>query len=355
MKNVSEKLWIIVLLLLGAMFLSPNYSYGAAITNSADDLSRLAKNTPSNHELRFTTPSGAGDSSDSIIILFPNGFNLSAITLSDIDLTHGPLTGDETVEVLAGTSDGTSWGVSVLGQNLTLTHPTDENEGDITPGDIIKIKIGTNAQGGSNQIVNGLGGNYTIGISGTFGDSGLIPIAILDDDQITANINVLPSISLTLSSTVSSFGLVDLGSITTSNPDIVLTVQTNHSNGYSVRVSDRGNNSNPGLFNSQLGILVGSASTNYENNIDLNSVIGGYGIQAECVSGCITQNNIAARYRVADDIVAGMEISPDVILSDTTYLTEEHKVRIRHRAKISQYTRTGTYVDTITYQATANY
>ena len=135
-----------VVLLTLAIFTAPHYSYGADLSNLSDDLSRLKSGEYANHTIKFKTPSGAGNTDDTIIITFPASFDLSALAISDINLTHG-LTGTEIEETLADPANTTDWGVIITENILTFSHPTNSNNGDINKDDIVTIKIGVNANG----------------------------------------------------------------------------------------------------------------------------------------------------------------------------------------------------------------
>lgn len=342
------------------LFLMPGFSKGAGLVELSDNLSKLKQNSLSDHNIKFKTNSGASLASSNIVISFPAGFDIGTITFADIDLSHGLISGLETSESLNNIPTNTDWGASFTGQTLTLTHPTDPLVGTIGANEYVVINIGTNASGGVNQIKNGPAGNYNLQISGTFGDSGQIPIVIVADDQIASDGDVVESISLVLSSHSTSFGLVNLGAIAASTPNITLTISTNHASGYSLAIQDSGDGTHPGLYKTADQIvpaqLIGSADPNYSNSVDLNSVITGYGIQAVCLSGCDTDTEIVEKYRkTTDTTVAGLKTTADLLMEYHAYLTTDHVVEIRHVVKASQYARTGNYIDHITYIATPNF
>lgn len=134
----------------------------------------------SDHGVSFTTPTGVDSSTDTITLDF-DGFTLSSITAADVDLSHGPTTGAETTEVLAATAGVNVWGVSISGDTLTLTAPTNAAIGEIAAGDRVNIVIGL-ASGGTNQITNpAVEGDYELDIAGTFNDEGYVGLAIGND------------------------------------------------------------------------------------------------------------------------------------------------------------------------------
>ncbi len=147
----------------------------AALVNLSDEMSLLTPHAYSNHEIRFTTLSGATDPGDAITITFATGFDLSALTLGDIQLMHGA-TGTETTETLATFPGAGSWGVAVTSPSITFTHPT--SGGNIAPLDKVIIRMGTNA-GGTNKVRNPNGvGSRVVTIGGSFGDTGALAVAI---------------------------------------------------------------------------------------------------------------------------------------------------------------------------------
>src|SRR3990172_12621636 len=166
-------------------------------------MSRLADSTPSavysDHTIRFTTPTGAGDVGDKIEITMPTGFTIGSVDHTDMDLSHGASTGYETEEVLAATASATDWGASFTGQILSLEHPTNGANGDITGTDKVVVEIGNNASGGNAQIQNqATAGTYTISIAGDFGDTGSLAIVIITNDQVQLTAAVDPSITFSI-------------------------------------------------------------------------------------------------------------------------------------------------------------
>ncbi|OGY42375.1 MAG: hypothetical protein A2Y82_04420 [Candidatus Buchananbacteria bacterium RBG_13_36_9] len=186
MFTLREKklIWIIFSIFVISIFLFPLNSQAANLHTLSDKLTRHAPSTAADHEIKFTTPSGIGTSGQYLHLAFGSGFNLSGLTVNDIDLLHGPLTGTETSENLTATASLTSWGVaiSISGASIDFTHPTDNDFGDINPDDVVVIRIGLNAAGGTKQIINPATiGSKVISISGNFGDSGKLATAIFAD------------------------------------------------------------------------------------------------------------------------------------------------------------------------------
>lgn len=164
----------------------------AVLTGRRDIMSRQNPAVASNHEIRFITSTGVDAPTDTMTISFPSGFSLSTIVFGDIDLFHGAVTGFETSETIAATPAAGVWGAAISGQVLTLTAPSDAAAGEITGGDIVNVRIGTNAVGGTNQITNPSGGGAPVNISlgGTFGDVGGIEVFIGSNDTIAISATI---------------------------------------------------------------------------------------------------------------------------------------------------------------------
>ncbi|HOX97393.1 MAG TPA: hypothetical protein PL066_03540 [bacterium] len=185
-KSLS-KISILLVIVLFSVF--PFVGEAAYLTQVSDHVSRHAPNVASDHEITFTTPSGVHASSRSIVIHFPTAFNKSTVDYTDIDFSHGPVTGYETSETLAAAPGVGVWGVAWSGNNLTFTSPTNAAVNEIAANDKVKIIIGLNAAGGNAQIINAASsGSYPVNIDGTFGDRWFFALAVTNDQvNVTAN------------------------------------------------------------------------------------------------------------------------------------------------------------------------
>ena len=149
----------------------------AQLTGITDRTSRQMVSQPSTHMISFTTPTGAGDVTDTIIIDFPDTFVFTAPTFADITVSA-----DATPLLLAATADATHWGAAFDDTNdtrLTLTHPTNGANQDIAPGGgvVITYTSGVFANAATPN-------SYSALITGTFGDTGAFSEGIVDDDQV---------------------------------------------------------------------------------------------------------------------------------------------------------------------------
>jgi len=346
---MTKKLLICLLVISVILLLSfPKIARADALTALSDTMSRLADSTPTavyaDHTIRFTTPSGV-DAAEDIDITMPTGFTIGTVDYSDIDVSWGASTGYENELTLAGTPSGTTWGASFTGQVLSVTSGT----GTISTNSKVIIEIGLNASGGNAQIQNhATAATYTISIAGSFGDIGKMAIVILSNDQFTVTGTVDPTITFSLSANSTDFGVISATSVTTSSPNITLTVSTNAENGYSINIRDIGNTTNPGLYNSSAASIIGSADGSYNNSADL-SAVAGYGIQ--CSSATAT---CSSPYNVSGDNVGGYELAAQTF---ATYAdpASSHTITITSKAKALGSSPAGIYTDTVTVIATGNF
>lgn len=351
LNNVKTKFRIcfvlaLVVVLVSAISIFPRIASAASLTALSDTMSRIQKSQASNHTIKYTTPAAGGVAAgETMALTFPSGFTIGSVDYTDIDVSWGPSTGAENELTLAGTPSGSTWGVSFSGQVLTI----ESGSGTISASSKIIVEIGTNASGGDQQIANhATAATYTISIAGTFGDTGKIAIVILDSDQFTVNATVDPTLTFSLTQSSTSFGSLSTSSVTTSSPNVGLTISTNAPNGYTIKINDAGDGNNPGLYNSTLSAIIGSGDYSYNNTADLTSVAG-YGIQASSATA-----TIASPYDGTSDTVGGYELTPQNL---ATYAgtASSHAVTITSKAKVNGATPPGTYNDTVTLIATGNF
>jgi hypothetical protein len=312
----------------------------ASLSSLSDTMSRLKISQASDHTIKYTTPSGVA-AAGTMTITFPAGFTVGSVDYTDIDVSWGPSTGYENELTLAGTASGTTWGAAFAGQVLTITSGT----GTITSSSKVVVEIGLNASGGNAQLTNpSSAATYVISIAGTFGDTGKIAVAIIADDQVLMSASIDPSITFSVSANASEFGSLSTGSITTSTPNITLTIATNAGSGYSITVKDLGSGAAGGLYNTAQSALIASASAT------LSAGTEGYGIQ-----GASATATIAAPYNGSSNTVGALQITPQTLATYTTNTTANHTVTVTHKAAVSGSTKAGYYYDTITYIGTANF
>jgi len=171
----------------------------ATVSGFSDLVTRLQVSVPADHEIKFVTPTGVDALTDTIVVTFQSDYNLSAIGFGDVDLdvdndgTPGDCAFNPTVDqkTIAASAGVGTWGAAVSGQDLTLTPPTNALAGEIPAGSCVRIRIGTNASGGVNQIINpSTAVAHSIVLSGGFGDTGTAYTLNNDSDQVTVTATV---------------------------------------------------------------------------------------------------------------------------------------------------------------------
>lgn len=224
----------------------------ANLTYIKDTLSNSAPSEASNHTIQFLSPTGVA-ATEAITVTFPAQFTgTSSIVVTDIDFEINGV--DETL--VAGAPGGAQWGFTWSGAVMTLTAGAAES---LASGATATIKIGTNADGpGVNQIVNpSATTSYEFSVSAGTSDAGQFRVAIIDDVDVTANVdttlvftvygtstgstvNGSPTTTATNTTSVSlPFGTLAPNVSKTLGQD--LTVQTNARNGYVVTVEQSQN------------------------------------------------------------------------------------------------------------------
>ena len=136
--------------------------------------------------------------------------------------------------------------------------------------------------------------------------------------------------------------------MTTSTPNIVLTVGTNATSGYTISIYDAGDTSDPGMKQVSGAFMIGSADYSYNDTADLSSVAG-YGIQGSSATATID-----TRYDQTGDNVGGYELTAQSL---ATYgsTADGHTITITSKAKITSATPAGSYGDTVTVIAVGNF
>lgn len=183
---------LLVAVLTLSLFLFPVSVLAASVTSATYSLTRQKVSTAADHEIQFVTPTGVDASSDTIILTYPADFLFGSVAVGDIDLSHGPTTGLETTETLAGSAAAGVWGVTIASNAITFTAPSNAASGEIAAGDVVTIHIGMNASGGANQITNPSSAQMTsIALTGTFGDSLIFSVPIISEDSVTVTATVV--------------------------------------------------------------------------------------------------------------------------------------------------------------------
>jgi hypothetical protein len=241
------------------------------LTYVKDTLSDSAPSSVSNHEIQFLSPTGVL-AAGTIVVTFPNGFNVatSGIAVGDVDLEINGV--DETV--VLGAPGAAQWGFSTSSQTITFTAGASES---LASNATATIKIGTNANGGTNRITNpSATTSFEISITAGASDAGQTRVAIINNVLVTANVDTTltftvsgvangqvvngspTTTSTTTTSTALPFGTLASNVSKTLAQD--LTVATNARNGYVVTVEQDQN-----LLSSTGADIDGFANGTYTN------------------------------------------------------------------------------------------
>ena len=242
-----------------------NKANAAMLTEVTDTISTSNPGDPSNHTIVFTVET-TFEAGDGFSIDFGNNagsgsdFDLSSIVFGDVDIDTGA---DRPVDSGCGTGD-----ISVLQNGQTLDFAMCGGN-TIATGTVVTILVGTNATGGTNQIVNNTTpGSFELLIEGSqfqgsatrdIIDVGFTRIVMIDDVVVTASVLSTFTFAITGVATDTPISLATSTATTTgeSYPTTVpfgtltagdlffmaqdLTVVTNASNGFQVTVEHDGN------------------------------------------------------------------------------------------------------------------
>ncbi len=319
-------------------FFAPSVAHAGTVTAVSDVLTRLKVNTTSSHDITFTlTGSNTFAATETITVDFGEDDSKFVVdgassAIADFDFNDGA---ERTIVGVDDDCTGHS-GVNDLavGINDTTGVVTFRACGSYTAsgsGATVNIEYGT-AASGTNRVTNPNPGSppvtYVLDLGGTFGDSGKFAVVIVADDQIAVTATVDPTITMSLSGNSTAFGTLSSTSVTTSSPNITLTISTNATNGYTVTVQDAGNAANPGLYNSTAAFLIGSGDYSYNNSADLGSVAG-YG--AQCSSASAT---CSSPYNVSGNNVGGYELTAQNFATYNS-TADGHTITITNKAKVT--------------------
>ena len=324
------------------------YVQAAPITNASDTMSSLTVSATSTHAIRFVTPTGANNNTDTIVITFPADFNFTGKTISTVTFTHGATTGQESSETLAASPSATAWGAVFSGtQNrvLTLTAPTD-GVGTAVLALSDKVII---SYDGTNSVNPTTPGSYVTTIGGTFGDAGDITVNILTSNQVDITATVAQSLTFSISDTGISFGTLSAVSARYASGTAAgeateveahnIIVGTNASNGYTMTVGGTTLTSGINTVNA-----IGAANT--------ASAVGTeqFGVRMTATGGTGT---VSAPYAAAG-FAFNTAAFPNAIAS-ATGSSANTTYSARYLANITASTEAGSYTGAVTYVATANF
>lgn len=339
-----------ICLIVGLIFVTrgTQFVYAAPLLSLSNTMSSSKITTASSHSIRFTTPTGAGDNTDTIIITFPSDFNFTSKTIGTITFTHGASTGLESTETLASSPSVSAWGAVFSGtQNrvLTLTAPTDGVGSTVVAANdrIIITYNNTNSVNATSP------GSYVIGVSGTFGDTGSITVGILSDDQVSVSATVAQSLTFSISDNSIGFGTLSSSAAQFATGDTLgsaseveahnLVVGTNASNGYTMSLNGSTLTSGANTINTMGASNVASSVGTEQFGLRMTATGGTGAVTAPYAASGFAFDSVAFPDQIAS--AAGSS-------ANTTYSA-------RYLANITSNTEAGSYSATLTYTATANY
>ncbi len=324
------------------------HAEAAPLTGLSNTMSSLTVSATSSHVLRFTTPSGATVTGDTIIVTFPSDFNFTSKTIGTLTLTHGPSTGLENTETLAASANTNDWGAAFSGtQNrvLTLTPPTDgTGTALLSPGNRVILTYSS-----ANSVNPSTPGSYAIGITGAFGDTGTTTVNILSNDQVSIAAEVAQSLTFTISDNTIGFGTLSPSAARFATGDGAgsgteteahnFVVGTNAANGYSVTATGTTLTSGANTITAIGGTNTASAPGTEQFGVRFNATGG---------SGTVAAPYAAANFALDTAAFPDQVASASGASANTTYSA-------RYIANITSNTEAGSYSAVITYIATANY
>ncbi len=337
--------------------------YAAQLTSVSDMLSNPTASASSTHTIVFTTPSGIGFSSTTIVTFF--GFtNLGQVGSTSIDILVGNSTSTAAQQTVQNVNGASQWGVATSSNVLTITSPSSGTTP--TPGQVVMIKIGTNATSGvtgTQNITNPTAGTYSIGINGSMWDSGSTTVNIVSNAVVSVSATVAQSISFAILSATStafnnninygalSSAAVKFASSTNANGQTstttahVLTVSTNAPTGYTITIQgDTLRNQNAtSTFIAAIGATA-STSNAGTPQFGINVIAaGGTGSVTNPTYGTTNRYGYNASTSTADTLAYGT-----VPTTTTTY-------SLAYMANIPATQAAGAYTTAITYVGTANF
>lgn len=353
-KLLSSKSFLAIFSALSIFLGVIDSAYAGYISNFSDTQSRVKTSQNSAHILKFTTPTGASTSNQTIIVTFPTGYNFTSKTIASLTLTHGASTGLETTEVLAASNSLVNFGAVFSGTNnvvLTLTLPSDGiGASAIAANEKIVISYDT-----TNSVNPSSNGSYQIGVTGSFGDVGTTTVAITLDDTVSVSAIVAQTISFAISATTTNFGTLTTGaarfaSSTNAAGDSAetiahtLAVATNAPSGYTITASGTTLTSlqNSAYTITEMGSVPASSTSGVEQ----------FGIRATKAGG--VNGTIAAPYAQSTSYGYDATSTAKTFASGTS-ATATETYSLRYVANIASLTEAGNYATNITYVATANF
>ncbi len=343
---------LLVILLVVSMFFPYVNVRASALTSIKDAMSSVKVGpATSTHEIIFMSPTGIAV--NKTLTLTFTGFNTGSVAFGDVDIALGDsnncATAGYTEQTVAAAPTGTTWGATNATPTITITAPSSSNT--LVANRCLRVKIGTNATGGTNNITNPTAGLASISIGGNFGDTGQASVLIINDDQVSVNAVVPQALTFSISASSIGFGTLTASNVRYASADNAgataptvahdLRASTNATGGYSVTVKGStltyGLNTITAIGGSNTGIASGT------EQFGVHYTATGTG------SGTVIAPYAATGYAFGADATTTNVIGSASGPTDVTYFNATYI------ADIAALTEAGSYTTALTYVATANY
>lgn len=379
-KKITSLVLMISMVVVTSGILSPVMAMAASVSQASAIFGRLKLSTPAESVIvQYKTPTGVA-AAGTILLDFGTSFTLGTLTYANIDMA---ISNDNTCAAftnvtLAAAATGTTWGASVTGNAVTLT----SDSGTVGADFCVQVKFGTAAIVGgtgtaSDVLIGSSATDPTIEIGGS-GDTGVLTIALVDDDQVTVTAMVNQTLGFDLDTTTPALdsggapyyssanevsgpysvalGTLNVASVTSSGGSINMIVAeafTNASGGMNITVENA---------NGASGLVSGSTPTSTIPSATAAMSVGtaNYGLcvaTADLVGLTRTGNYSSGTCALSGTTnnVVGLTTTPESILSASGPISDSH-AEVVVNAAISTSTKAHLdYQDTLTFIATASF
>lgn len=372
-KKIISSIAIFSFVLSTTGVLNPSFAMAASVSQASATFGRLKASTPADSVIiQFVSPTGIQTGGgDTITLEFSSDFTVAAVAAANFDIGLGNSgtcsSATYTDETVALAPTASAWGVGVSGNTITLSPDTDVT---LTAGYCIQIEMGTAATtggtGSASTITNGaVDDDDAITIGGAFGDSGIITVDIVDDDQVTVTATVNQTMTFDLDTATSDsetntpysvpLGVLSPSSVTVSGGSVNMIIAeggTNASGGMNITVNNA---------NGANGLVSTSTPADRIESATATMVAGteNYGL---CVASAnlsgfsrSTAYSTTCALNSGTNAVVGLTSSVADMLTASAPVSNAH-AEIVVNAAIAGATPAHTdYTDTLTFIATASY
>lgn len=380
MKKITSIVLMISMVVVTSGILSPVMAMAASVSQASAIFGRLKLSTPAESVIvQYKTPTGVA-AAGTILLDFGTSFTLGTLTYANIDMA---ISNDNTCAAftnvtLAAAASGTTWGATASNNIVTLT----SDSGTVGAGFCVQVKFGTAATvdgtgTASDVLIGSSATDPTIEIGGS-GDTGVLTIALVDDDQVTVTAMVNQTLGFDLDTTTPALdsggapyyssvhevsgpysvalGTLNVASVTSSGGSINMIVAeafTNASGGMNITVENA---------NGASGLVSGSTPTSTIPSATAAMSVGtaNYGL-------CVATADLVGLTREGSydsgtcelsgitNNVVGLTTTPASILSASGPIADSH-AEVVVNAAISTSTKAHLdYQDTLTFIATASF